>query len=580
LTLYSAKPSIAYDTRDSLTLRTYSHSILGGTSSSAWWDGVRSAQGGAYCSSRSIYHSAEARAISERINGNTTELVALETHLRGAGEYAGTFPQSAVLDPVTFKPYDPQKGNYKWTATGLQSGSPPSTTRPYSYNVPARTGYSWDSAHMYNCGHLIFEATRDPYYALMMQINALNVLATQNLYEINVQLDITDPTLKNQLSTTPSIWDNLPYYIYPSNQNRAWAWCTKEIVKAYHISLLCPTVAFLHPSSTFNTMINDDVTYVWNAQAANIASGDLTSTNKITVINGVRKLLGIYGHLGSGGLGTKDSPYGLSYSGLFNVYLLGALFYNVLSGRTQYLPHFTTILEGFCDATLTSAGGQRLAQVYPWSTKAGNANFLLPTTSSSTSDYQSAWSVIIPAPFSTLGQLVGYWETNSDTWPGSNPNNFNNNSAATQVPIGQQFLMILRAVKQMNDSGSLNIIPSKIDTTLLVVLNQISTTNKIGGGYTNWGLTSDAIVTVPSITTTTLANGISGTAYNQTLTANGSTPIAWSIVSGNISPLTLNTSTGAITGTPNSATTLTATYRATNAYGTNDKSLSIIVSAT
>jgi hypothetical protein len=84
----------------------------------------------------------------------------------------------------------------------------------------------------------------------------------------------------------------------------------------------------------------------------------------------------------------------------------------------------------------------------------------------------------------------------------------------------------------------------------------------------------------PTITTTSLNAATAGTAYSQTLTATGTAPITWSIVSGNISPLTLNSSTGAITGTaPGSATTLNATFRATNAYGTNDKALSISVIA-
>ncbi len=85
--------------------------------------------------------------------------------------------------------------------------------------------------------------------------------------------------------------------------------------------------------------------------------------------------------------------------------------------------------------------------------------------------------------------------------------------------------------------------------------------------------------TAPTITTTSLPSGTVGSAYSQTLTATGTAPITWSIVSGSISPLTLNSSTGAITGTPSTATTLSATFRATNAFGTNDKALSIVVSA-
>jgi hypothetical protein len=84
--------------------------------------------------------------------------------------------------------------------------------------------------------------------------------------------------------------------------------------------------------------------------------------------------------------------------------------------------------------------------------------------------------------------------------------------------------------------------------------------------------------TAPTITTISLDGGTVGVAYSQTLTATGAAPITWSIVSGSISPLSLS-SGGVITGTPSSATTLSATFRATNAYGTNDKALTILISA-
>lgn len=83
----------------------------------------------------------------------------------------------------------------------------------------------------------------------------------------------------------------------------------------------------------------------------------------------------------------------------------------------------------------------------------------------------------------------------------------------------------------------------------------------------------------PVITTTSLPGGTVGVAYSQTLTATGTSPITWSITSGSISPLTLNSSTGAITGTPTTATTLTATFRAVNAYGFDEDPLSIVVSS-
>lgn len=96
-------------------------------------------------------------------------------------------------------------------------------------------------------------------------------------------------------------------------------------------------------------------------------------------------------------------------------------------------------------------------------------------------------------------------------------------------------------------------------------------------GYT-FGAPNTAGGSPPVITTASLPSGTVGSAYSQTLTATGTAPITWSIVSGSISPLTLS-SGGLISGTPSTATTLSATFRATNAYGFNDKALSIVVSA-
>jgi hypothetical protein len=82
----------------------------------------------------------------------------------------------------------------------------------------------------------------------------------------------------------------------------------------------------------------------------------------------------------------------------------------------------------------------------------------------------------------------------------------------------------------------------------------------------------------PVIQTYVLMGAVSGTPYSDTIVATGSN-ITWSIASGNISPLTLNTSTGQITGTPGSTGRLSATFQATNSFGSNQQSLPIDVIA-
>jgi hypothetical protein len=70
----------------------------------------------------------------------------------------------------------------------------------------------------------------------------------------------------------------------------------------------------------------------------------------------------------------------------------------------------------------------------------------------------------------------------------------------------------------------------------------------------------------PTITSTSLPNGLLGTAYSATPTVSGGVgSITWSIISGSLPPgLSLNTSTGAITGTPTVAGSYSFTLRATD----------------
>jgi len=81
-----------------------------------------------------------------------------------------------------------------------------------------------------------------------------------------------------------------------------------------------------------------------------------------------------------------------------------------------------------------------------------------------------------------------------------------------------------------------------------------------------------------SIITTTLSDGTVNEAYSQTLNATGDTPITWSIESGSLPDgLTLNESTGIISGTPTSDGTFTFTVQAQNSIGSDTQVLSISI---
>jgi len=86
----------------------------------------------------------------------------------------------------------------------------------------------------------------------------------------------------------------------------------------------------------------------------------------------------------------------------------------------------------------------------------------------------------------------------------------------------------------------------------------------------------------PTITTSSLPADTVGIAYNQTLQATGGTaPYTWAVLSGSLpTGLSLNTSTGAITGTPTTAGTSSFTAKVTdNAAATASKALSIVINA-
>ena len=89
---------------------------------------------------------------------------------------------------------------------------------------------------------------------------------------------------------------------------------------------------------------------------------------------------------------------------------------------------------------------------------------------------------------------------------------------------------------------------------------------------------SENAAAAPSITTSSLPDGKVGEAYSQTLTANGTTPITWNIIGGTLpESLTLNETTGKISGTPTAAGTASFTVKAENSAGSGTKELSITI---
>lgn len=99
------------------------------------------------------------------------------------------------------------------------------------------------------------------------------------------------------------------------------------------------------------------------------------------------------------------------------------------------------------------------------------------------------------------------------------------------------------------------------------IINHGTLTGDVGG--------SGTVITAPKITTTTLPNGTVDTEYKQTLTATGNN-IRWS---SNDLPawLTLDNSTGVITGTPTTADTYNFTVTAENSAGSDEKTFTLTI---
>jgi hypothetical protein len=122
------------------------------------------------------------------------------------------------------------------------------------------------------------------------------------------------------------------------------------------------------------------------------------------------------------------------------------------------------------------------------------------------------------------------------------------------------------------DGLTLNAATGVITGTPTAAVNATPLTFKVSDSFTppqtkSVNLTLTAFAGL-GIITTSLPSGEVGAPYSATLTAGGGTPpYTWSLTSGSLDGLTLNTSTGAITGTPTAAVSATPlTFTVTDAF--------------
>src|SRR5579862_2772582 len=137
-----------------------------------------------------------------------------------------------------------------------------------------------------------------------------------------------------------------------------------------------------------------------------------------------------------------------------------------------------------------------------------------------------------------------------------------------------------------SSSGAITGTPTVTANATPLTFKVTDSSNPVQTKTVNLTLTIAANTTTAlSITTTSLANGQVGTAYSATLMATGgTTPYTWSLTSGTLpSGLTLNASTGAITGTPTvTANATPLTFKVTdssNPVQTKTVNLTLTISA-
>jgi hypothetical protein len=233
---------------------------------------------------------------------------------------------------------------------------------------------------------------------------------------------------------------------------------------------------------------------------------------------------------------------------------VGVAYNQPLAGAGGTTPYTWTVTTGSLPAGLSLNSATGVISGSP--TTAGSPTFTVTLTDASLQTTTKAYTVDVAAvpsittPSLPSGEVgVAYSQTLAGTG-GATPYTWAVTTGS--LPAGLSLNSSTGVI-----SGSPTTAGSPTFTVTLTDANSQTATHSYTVG----------ILAAPSITTTTLPGGEVGVPYNQpVIGAGGSTPYSWSVTAGSLpAGLTLNTSTGVISGSPTTAGSPTFTVTLTDA---------------
>jgi hypothetical protein len=468
------------------------------------------------------------------------------------------------------------------SSTGLLSGTPTSAQGNYPISVRATDSIGCPGNVSYiltvNCPTIAITPTSLPtatvslpYSQTMSSAGGLapySYLVTSGTLPAGLTL-----TSAGVLSGTPTSTANASFTIRSTDSNGC------QNTRSYLLTPICPTLTVNPtslPSGTVGTAYSQTLTasgtfapYTWTVSSGTLPVG-LTMNNSTGVISGTPTTSNGAGvnvtiRATGGGPCFGERVYNLKICPVITVNptslangTVGTVYSQPVSATGGAIPYAFSVSNGSLPTGLTLASSTGIISGTP--TSSASQTFTITATDANSCIGTRIFTVtpvcpvITVTPTTLANGLVGMaysqtlnasggtapytWTTPSGTWP-----------AGLTLSGGG----VLSGTPTASNGAGVNVTVRATDTH----------------GCVRDQLVSIKICPVITVNPATLANGTVGLAYTQTVTATGgATPYTFAVSVGTLPTwATLNASTGAITGTPNSTSTASFTIRATDANG-------------